>query len=68
MTKQAYYTHIRSLAAFPALDAWQLACSAAALDEASAARRAANQGPNQIWLESQDGAQTLRLSAGVSCF
>lgn len=68
MTKQAYYMHIRSLAAFSAIDAWRLACEAAALDEASATRRATNQGPTTVWLESQDGAQTLRLSAGVSCF
>ena len=68
MTKQDYYKHIRSLAAFPATGAWRLACEAAALDEAAAIRRVVNQGPTTVWSESQDGAQTLRLSVGVNCF
>lgn len=68
MTKQAYYKHLRSLGNFPAMESWRLASEAAALDAACAARRVAARGPSAISHESQDGAQTLRLTSSVFCF
>jgi len=67
MKTPAYYKHIRSLGAFSAAGALQLAREAAALDASSAGRLASNRGPDLVSRFSELGTQA-RLSFSIKVY
>lgn len=68
MTRQAYYHHIRSLGAFPAVDAYRLAGEAAKLDEVSAAFKAKTSKREVTYEVLPDGSGLLRSSRSVTVY
>lgn len=68
MTRQAYYHHIRSLGAFPAVDAYRLAGEAAKLDEVSAAIKAKTSKREVAYEVLPDGSGMLRSSRSITVY
>ena len=68
MTRQAYYHHIRSLGAFPAVDAYRLANEAAKLDDASAAAKAKTSKREATYEVLPDGSGILRSSRRITVY
>lgn len=68
MTRAAYYRHIRSLGAFPAVDAYRLAGIAAQLDEASRINRAKVSKREVSYEVLPDGSGMLRASRNITVY
>ena len=68
MTRTAYYRHIRSLGAFPAVDAYRLANEAAQLDEARQIERAKVSKREVSYEVLPDGSGRLRASRSITVY
>lgn len=68
MTRAAYYRHIRSLGAFPAVDAYRLAGEAARIDEAREIERAKASKREVSYEVLPDGSGMLRASRSITVY
>lgn len=67
-TRAAYYRHIRSLGAFPAVDAYRLAGEAARLDEARQIERTKTSKCVVSYEVLPDGSGMLRASRSITVY
>ena len=68
MTRAAYYHHIRSIGAFPAVDAYHLAGEAAKLDEARQIERVKVSKREVSYEVLPDGSGMLRASRSITVY